>query len=354
MSTPHGDALIAEAPDDTVAFAELKRRMKQAGLLEMQPRYYIVKITLTLAAFAAGWVAFVWLGDSWWQLALAVYLAFWAVQLAYIVHDASHKEITHSKRNTWIIGYGIADVLLGVSFGWWVTHHGRHHANPNHLELDPDITRRVAIFSPKHAGLRQGWKRFVVKYQHRLYFPLTTTDTLKLRVASIGAIKRGEVRHQKLEAILMAAHFVIFFGAVFWVLPVGQALAFIVVYHALVGAYLGLGFAPNHKGMAVVEGEPGSWLERQVLTSRNLRPGPLVDFLYGGLNYQIEHHLFPTMPRNNFRHARPIVRDFCRIRNLAYTETGVVGAMRAITGHLEWASRSLRETPSGGAQATHG
>ena len=84
---------------------------------------------------------------------------------------------------------------------------------------------------------------------------------------------------------------------------------------------------PNHKGMPVLEeGKEPDYLRRQVLTSRNVRGSRLVDFALGGLNYRIEHHLFPSMPRPTLRHAQPLVRAFCAERGLAYSESSVFGA----------------------------
>lgn len=343
MTTTGSEPLIPGAPSDNELFAELRRRVRSAGLLDTQPLYYGIRIPLTVAAWTAGWVLFVAVGASWWQLLVAVLLAECAVQLAFIFHDASHKEISRSKRLTEIVGYTVGNLMLGVSFGWWVRHHGQHHANPNHLDLDPDITRKIAIFAPEHADRRQGWKRWVVKNQARIYFPFTTLDTLRMRIASAGAIRRREVRHPAMETALLGAHALIFFGAVFWMLPLGQAAAFIAVYHALAGLHLGMSFAPNHKGMPTVRGEQAGWIERQVLTSRNVTPGPVTDFLYGGLNYQIEHHLFPTMPRNNFKRARPIVRQFLMEHRIGYTETSVAESVRQIVAHLRWASEPVRE-----------
>jgi fatty acid desaturase len=343
MTLADNDTLIPAAPSDNQLFAELKGRVQRAGLLDMQPVYYTLKISLTVAAWAAGWVAFVLLGHSWWQLLVAVYLAECAVQLAFLFHDTSHREISRSKRLTEIIGYTVGNLMLGVSFGWWVRHHGRHHANPNHLELDPDITRKIAIFTPAHADRRTGWKAWVVRHQHHIYFPFTTLDTLRMRVASVGAIRHGEVRRPVLESVLLIVHAAVFFPAMFLVMPVGQAFAFILLYHALAGFHLGMSFAPNHKGMPTTDGDLGSWIERQVLTSRNVRPGPVTDFLYGCLNYQIEHHLFPTMPRNNFKRARPIVREFLIDHRIGYKETGVAESVRDIVAHLEWASAPARE-----------
>jgi fatty acid desaturase len=101
------------------------------------------------------------------------------------------------------------------------------------------------------------------------------------------------------------------------------------------GFCMGCSFAPNHKGMPILQpGEQRDYLRRQVLTSRNIRGGRVVDFVLGGLNYQIEHHLFPSMPRPNLRRAQPLVRDFCLQRKIAYAETSVPASYRLALRHL--------------------
>jgi fatty acid desaturase len=66
----------------------------------------------------------------------------------------------------------------------------------------------------------------------------------------------------------------------------------------------------------------------------------------GGLNYQIEHHLFPSMPRPNVRHAKTIVEDFCRTHQVAYLETGLVASYTQALRHLNTIGRAARADPS--------
>jgi fatty acid desaturase len=80
-----------------------------------------------------------------------------------------------------------------------------------------------------------------------------------------------------------------------------------------------------------------------VLTSRNVRGSRLVDFALGGLNYQIEHHLFPSMPRPSLRRAQPLVRAFCAERRLAYSESSVFGSFVEALRHLHAAGAPLRQ-----------
>lgn len=79
-----------------------------------------------------------------------------------------------------------------------------------------------------------------------------------------------------------------------------------------------------------------------MLTSRNIRGGWLTDLLSGSLNYQIEHHLFPAMPRNQLRRAHLIVRQFCEQEGVAYHETSVLGSYRELLGFLHQVGAPLR------------
>jgi fatty acid desaturase len=97
-------------------------------------------MAVNLALLAAGWVAFAALGDSWWQLVTAVYLAGVFTQLAFVGHDAGHRQLFRSRPANNLIGLVHANLLVGISFDWWVAKHDRHHTNPNHQDLDPDIS----------------------------------------------------------------------------------------------------------------------------------------------------------------------------------------------------------------------
>jgi fatty acid desaturase len=122
-----------------------------------------------------------------------------------------------------------------------------------------------------------------------------------------------------------------------------QAVAFLVVQQGLFGLYLGCAFAPNHKGMpTLTEADQLDFLRRQVLTSRNVAGSRPVDLVLGGLNYQIEHHLFPTMPRPNLRRAQPLVRAFCAQHGLPYTQASLFGSYAQAIRHLHTVGTPLR------------
>ena len=128
-------------------YSELSRRIKHAGLLRRRSAYYAAKIASTAVLLAAGWTAFLLLGDSWWQLVTAVFLAFAFTQIAFLGHDAGHRQIFGTRRANGLVGLVLGNLLIGVSYTWWVGKHNRHHSNPNHADLDPDVTIGALAFT---------------------------------------------------------------------------------------------------------------------------------------------------------------------------------------------------------------
>jgi fatty acid desaturase len=318
------------------SFQELLSRVKTAGLLDPQPNYYVAKIIGNLIMLGIGWTLVVVVGASWWQLAVAAFMAFCYTQTGFVGHDIGHRQVTRSRHSQDLLGLLHGNLLMGFSYGWWVGHHNKHHSNPNHLEKDSDITRRRAIFIPEQGAMRKGRaKQFIVRHQHVLFYPLLVTEGIGLRTESIKAIRRKLPRLNAIEGSLILVHLVAYFGIVFWVMPIPMGIAFILTMNLLFGLYIGSVFAPNHKGMPIqMPGEEWDWLTRQVITSRNIRSSYLTDFLYGGLNYQVEHHLFPTMPRKSLRRARPITMDFCKEIGLKYHEVSVWRSYVEVITHL--------------------
>ena len=324
-------------------YTQLSRQIKQAGLLDRRRGWYAAKIGLNLLLLAGGWAAFAILGESWWQLVTAAYLAVVFTQIAFVGHDAGHRQSFRARRATDLVGLVHANPLVGISFGWWVGKHDRHHSNPNHEDLDPDIGIAALAFTAGQVRDKRGLVRVVARYQALLFFPLLLLEAAHLHTASVKAVLRGAGRANAVEALLLLVHVAGYVTALLLVLPPLQAVAFALVQQGLFGLYLGCTFAPNHKGMPVVaDGEELDFLRRQVLTSRNVRGSRVVDFVLGGLNYQIEHHLFPNMPRPNLRRAQPLVRAFCSQHNIPSTEATMFGSYAEALRHLHTVGAPLR------------
>ncbi|GAA1952796.1 fatty acid desaturase family protein [Kitasatospora viridis] len=335
------------APSDPAAagsdFARLSRRIAAAGLLDRRPGYYAVRSGLVLAAYAGGWWGVLALGDSWWQLALAAALSVVFVQVALLSHDLAHRQVFGKRLPSEIGGRIAANLLMGMSYGWWMAKHTRHHANPNHEERDPDVAPDIVVWSQRQARQADGVARFIGARLAFLFVPLLLLEGLNLSYNSFRALRGPAVKRPWLEGALLVAHFAGYFGLVFAAMPAGKAVAFLAVHQALLGLYLGCVFAPNHKGMLMVTPEMKlDFLRRQVLTSRNVRSNLLTDSLMGGLNYQIEHHLFPNMPTPALGRAARITREFCAEQGIPYYQTGLLRSYREIFGHLHRTGEPLR------------
>ncbi len=324
-------------------FSEVSSLVRQAGLMELHPKRYLAKIAFNTLIFAVGLVAFFELGNSWWQLVVAVWMGLYGGQSAFLWHDAAHKAMFGNKAAATFVGRIHANLVNGVSYGWWVNHHNRHHSFPNHLENDPDIGRRTVIFDISQYAARSRSGKFIVRYQSVLFFVLLVLEGFKMHRTAVTALRQKVVKSPWVEGALLLAHAAIFLGAVFWVMSPLRAVLFVIVQQMVLGLYFGMLFAPNHKGMPVrTDEESLEWLERQVLTSRNIKPSPLIDFVYGGLNYQVEHHLFPSMPQMNLGKCREIVKAYCDRNAIPYHEVGFVDSYREVSKFLYDVSEPVR------------
>lgn len=332
-------------------YAALKRLLTQRGLLDKQPVYYLWRIALLSCLLAAGVIFLVVVHVVWLQLLDAAYLALVFGQLGLLGHEAGHRQMFHHQWQHELVGLVAGNLLVGMSFQWWVGKHNRHHGHPNQIGMDPDIEIPFLDFTgTQDLTQLSAFRRFLVRHQAALLLPALMTVAVGLQVSSVEFLvqelrekQRKHLRMTLAECFLLLAHFALYFGLIFWCLGWWYGLLFMALHQALTGFYLGSIFAPNHKGMLVLaEGSRMDWLHRQVLTSRNIHAHPVTDFGYGGLNYQIEHHLFPTMARNKLRQAQPIVRVFCESRAIPYHETTVAESFTEIFRYLHSIGASLR------------
>ncbi|HET9422103.1 MAG TPA: acyl-CoA desaturase [Nocardioides sp.] len=332
------DTLIAEPrqPNARSLYTALASQIRESGLLNRRYGYYWSRMTVTVVAFAGLWLGFFLLGDSWFQLLLAGGMGVVMTQLGFLGHDAAHRQMFRSAGwNTW--ASRVLAGLAGLSHVWWRAKHNAHHAAPNQEGRDPDIAPGFVAFTPDAVEVRRSaLTQWLARHQGWFFFPLLTLEGLNLHVSSVQpAFAKDTDRRQRIEAGVVALRLAAYVVVLLMVLPLGMAAAFVAVQSAVFGLCLGGSFAPNHTGMPIVP--PTSridFLRRQVLMSRNVRGGLWVDFALGGLNYQIEHHLFPSMPRPNLRYARPIVRAYCDEHRVSYAEVGLFEAYRIIVGYL--------------------
>jgi fatty acid desaturase len=328
---------------DNDSYLDLARQVRAAGLFDHSAWRAGVRVSLVAGLYGAGWAALFLLGDSWYQLLVAAYLALVFAQVGFLGHDVGHRQMFASRRWNNLVGLACADLATGISYGYWVDKHNRHHSHPNEVGADPDVGPGVISWTAEQAGARTGLGRVVARHQAGLFFPLACLEALSLHVSSARALRTTPVRHTPIEAVLLLAHAAVYLGAVFLVLSPLRAVAFIALQQGIFGLYLGCAFAPNHKGMPMpAPGQKLDFVHRQVTTSRNVRGGRALDVAMGGLNYQIEHHLFPTMPMANLRRCQGMVKDYCSAHGIDYCETSLARSYAASLRHLRDVGRLAR------------
>jgi fatty acid desaturase len=318
------------------SYAGLLKNVRAAGLMRRRRTFYALVFAALLLILGAAGTGFVLLGQTWFQLLIAAVLGLVFTQFAFLAHEAAHHQVFSSgQANDWTARI-LGPLLVGMSYAMWVKKHTAHHQNPNVKDKDPDIHTGIVAFHEEGAATKHGFAAAITRHQGTLLFPLILFLGLSLVLDSAKTLfgRRG-VRYRFLEIGLLFLRFGSYLTVLFVMLPWGMALAFVGVQMAVFGFYMGASFAPNHKGMPVLEaGSRVDFLTRQVVTSRNIRGGFFIDTLMGGLNHQVEHHLFPDMARPELRRANALVRQTCENNGIVFTETGLFQSYAHVVRYL--------------------
>ena len=289
-------------------------------------------------ALAALWLA---TQDVHWPLValLAAVAGFCSVHVGYAGHDVDHAQIRGSHQFLQALRLLIWNGLLGISAGWWRDKHIRHHHETHVPGRDPDL---YAFFTcePDEARSATGWRRLLFRHQWWAFWLILSTAYVYFQIKSITHLLRRPSKRSAVEMALLLAHHAILAYALSQMAMVSMLL-FIVVGYAVTGWYMGLVFAPNHLGrpLSVARQSGRLW---QAAASRNIRVGRLGRYLYGGLNWQIEHHLYPAAPRSALPGLAPRARELCAQHGLAYYETTPMQSWREVTTHLREVARQAR------------
>ena len=340
MTTAEPSRLIKTGPrgigNPISEFSALMRTIRDAGLLRRRTGFYVMVFAAITVAMVGAWVGFALLQDSWFLLLIAGVMGVLFTQYAFITHELSHRQVFESGKTNDFLGRIMADLVVGISYSWWMSKHSRHHANPNTVDKDPDVETDFIIFQKEKATGLTGITKFMAHRQGYLFFPVLIFEGLNLhRHAFQTVFSKGKVDKRALEIVLLLVRNVGFLALIFSIMPLGMAFAFLGIQLGIFGLYMGASFAPNHKGMPVLPKDSKvDFLRRQVLTSRNIRGGWFMNVFMGGLNYQIEHHLFPSMPRPHLKRARAITKEYCQSKNILYTEANVFESYAIVIAYL--------------------
>lgn len=316
------------------AYAQLKKEIEREGILDRDYFYYVKLFLFVFLGFFLS-LFFVFVSASFIAIVLSsVLVAFFAVQISGFFHDSGHRAIFKSSKNNDILGY-FSCFFLAYVYKKWRVNHNKHHANPNEEDMDPDIERPMFSFNEKQMKSKKGIWKTISQLQLYTYYPIGSLTAIYAQLANIFYFAKEPRETKYWEKLLYAV------GIFLWILgPLlafgpAKASIFYLVAYPLMGIYLFNVFAPNHKGMPQIKkGQKKSFLEQQIITSRNLKGGLLTELFFMGLNYQIEHHLFTNCPRNKLKLVTPHVKKLCSQLGFEYTEAGLVETNKIILNEL--------------------
>ena len=237
----------------TQSYTALAQAVRDRGLLSRTRWFYgvlLIGLGLALGGVVTGVIL---LDDSWLQLLMAAALGVLLTQLAFVGHEASHRQVLSSGPANDRLGWFLAVVCVGMSYSWWMNKHTRHHGNPNKMGKDPDIEIDTFSFEEESAATRRGFKAWFTRRQGLFFFPLLLLEGINLHLKSVQSLwENRRVAGRRLELTVLVLRLAIYLTAVFLVLPLGMAFAFVGLQVAVFGLYMGASFAPNHIGMPII------------------------------------------------------------------------------------------------------
>lgn len=317
-------------------YTRLRLQVEQAGLFKRRYDFYALYSVVIVSVVSACLTLLTVTDNVVVQLINAVVLAMAMMHIGFLGHDIGHGQVFESKTAGRWIGSAVYALGLGISLDFWYGGHNEHHKHTNQLDHDPDIGIPL-VFDPGQLE-RKGYffRTFILPVQHWLFFVIMPLSYVNYIARSIPwDLRRLKNKIRLFEFVLIIIHFAALFGLVFTYLGVGVGILFLFVNTAVAGIYAGFSFAPNHKGEKILEADEKVTYITQIVCTRNIKPSPVTDLALGGLNYQIEHHLFPYLPRPNLGRVQPIVKEFCRTESLPYNETSFGGSFKEIYRSLK-------------------
>lgn len=342
-------------------FAELRREFERNGLLRSSGLWYFYKTSTTFLLLVSSWALLHFLPFSLLTTAAAcVCLGLFWQQSGWLSHEYCHHCVfSYGPVNT-VFNYMTGNVWQGFSVLWWKDRHNKHHASSNTIGVDPDmdnlpamawdaldIARLRASYGPRSLFAR------LISFQHVYFLPFISLLAIIWNLQSLFFVRslrdhpnrvlRGKYR---VEVATMVAHYAWIAAFCLAYMPnVWAALAFYVAAKLVSGWCIGIIVFFTHYSCEHFDGVGArpSWVRTQVLSSCNIRPGPIVDWFAGGINYQIEHHLFPSIGRHHFPEARRRVIQFCKEMDIRHEELSFLEGTRRNLAHLKKVASLLNQ-----------
>lgn len=355
-----------EEPSPFVAdMRALRQDLLEEGMFETRYSYYVSKYIILTALFATA-LYLTFTGTSpWTRLLGAVFMGVFWQQQAFVGHDTAHTAITHDMEVDHLTGMIVGNTLGGIAIGWWKSTHNVHHVVCNSVEADPDI-QHMPIFAvtdkilakPFYSLYHLKWVTFdplsklLVSFQHYLYYPIMCLARFNLYLQSLILLlsPNSDVKYPRTELALCLT-FHAWFTAMLFTLPTAtERIAYLLIANGVTGLLhvqitLSHFAMETYHGITYTDNDREGWFHTQLRTSLDVDCPKWLDWLHGGLQFQVEHHMFPRLPRHNLRYVHERVRAICAKHGETHHTQTFVQCNRRVIAALRDAANKARATP---------
>ncbi|NXG48657.1 FADS1 desaturase, partial [Psilopogon haemacephalus] len=303
-------------------FRELRATVEKMGLLKPNHLFFFLHLAHILLLDAAAWLILFYHGISLVPfVASLLVLTIAQTQASWLQHDFGHLSVFEETKWNHLLHKFVMCHLVGASAKWWNLLHSQHHAKPNCFEKDPGVDMHPFLFTlgkklSVELGIRKK-KYMPYNHQHKYFFitlpPFLVPTYLQFHTFYIVCTKRywGELAW-------MLTFYIRFFLTYGLLMEIKSLLAYYLLLRTLGSIWFVWVSEMNHMPMDVYYDKNLDWVSTQLMATCNVEQSFFNDWFTGHLNFQIEHHLFPTMPRHNFWKVAPLVKSLCAKHGIEY------------------------------------
>ncbi|KAJ3198690.1 hypothetical protein HDU67_003446 [Dinochytrium kinnereticum] len=350
----------------STSYRQLDAKIRRMGLFTTDYTFYMKEGLKFLSLWVAAMTLAVLFPGSVVAVIISALLCgtLWH-QAAFVAHDAGHSGITHDAWTDTVFGISLANFLGGLSLGWWKKNHNVHHIVTNHPEHDPDIQHMpfIAVSVRFMENLYSTYYKrtldfdavaqLMIPFQHRLFYVLMCLGRFNLYANALAhLLSKGRVQHRWFELAGVAFFWSWYGGVLLRALSASWGMVFLHVMVSHVSTvFLHVQITLSHFGMDTSEPREGeTYAELALRTTMDVECPEWFDWFHGGLQFQVEHHLFPRVPRHNLRAIRPLVEEFARENGLPFHTYGFIkgnmlvqGVLKDVAGQVSAALASKKE-----------
>ena len=295
-------------------FNELKTQVRDAGLLQRVPIRGSLEMLAVISSISIALIT----APFWHPVLLGLFITIIFTRSVFVSHDILHTQYFKDKALSKKLSYPFSALILSNSSSWWdYKHNVNHHTYCNIIEKDEDIRALDGAFTHN----AKGNSPFLKKHKHTVFWGAMFFMFPAFIIQSYNFVIKRKLWG---ELALMLLHWPLIWGTLVYQIGGLNTLYVALTLNFAVSPWLAFGFITNHLGCETFNEEDTkefSWIELQMRGSRSLKGGFLVHWFYGGLNTQIEHHLFPKAPRFHLLKVQQMTKNFAKKHNIPYFET---------------------------------